>query len=583
MGGLKPWPEVPVGNKDHTSAAVVIIGAGISGMCMAIDLIKRNKCHNFVIIEKSTSIGGTWHDNKYPGCCCDVWSALYSYSFEQNPDWTREYPGQEEILEYLRNVANKYQLYKYIRFNTAVEAATWDDEKKRWKVDVKVTGGKDAEFSQGYSISTDFLVSAVGQLNQPRYPDIPGLDEFKGKMMHSARWDWSYDMQGKKIGVIGNGATAAQIIPEILPVSQTLTVYQRSPNWVIPREDGPVPGWKRALYRYVPPVRWRKRAEMMDFRESFYSAVTDGQSAFADMLRSLCGDMMRRQIPSSPSLWAKLTPSYNPGCKRVIISDDYYPAIADAKTTLETEGIKRITATGIELNNGQHRDHDMLVLATGFRTVEFLFPMRITGTQGRALADEWAGGATALYGTVVPSLPNFGMFYGPNTNLGHNSIILMIEAQSRYLNGLVSAVLDARNRRAPIGLVPTASRTAAFNAQIQSVLEKSSFADPNCGSWYKNKQGRITNNWSGTVVEYQELLSKVDWEDFEVVGGGGKGEASRAASGVVFGGGEAETRVGRVREETRVSNAALVVGAISTVLAGAAWYAGVGRRVRFGR
>jgi cation diffusion facilitator CzcD-associated flavoprotein CzcO len=209
------------------------------------------------------------------------------------------------------------------------------------------------------------------------------------------------------------GATAAQIIPEILPVSQTLTVYQRSPNWVIPREDGPVPGWKRALYRYVPPVRWRKRAEMMDFRESFYSAVTDGQSAFADMLRSLCGDMMRRQIPSSPSLWAKLTPSYNPGCKRVIISDDYYPAIADAKTTLETEGIKRITATGIELNNGQHRDHDMLVLATGFRTVEFLFPMRITGTQGRELADEWAGGATALYGTVVPSLPNFGMYVSP--------------------------------------------------------------------------------------------------------------------------------------------------------------------------
>lgn len=188
---------------------------------MAIDLIKRNKCHNFIIIEKSTSIGGTWHDNKYPGCCCDVWSMLYSYSFEQNPDWTREYPGQEEILvcfllkasveatdneqEYLRNVANKYQLYKYIRFNTSVEAATWDDSKSRWKVDVKVTGGKDAEFSPSYSIESDFLISAVGQLNQPRYPDIEGLEDFKGKIMHSARWDWSYDMQGKKIGVIGNG------------------------------------------------------------------------------------------------------------------------------------------------------------------------------------------------------------------------------------------------------------------------------------------------------------------------------------------------------------------------------------------
>lgn len=176
-----------------------------TGMCMAIDLIKRNQCHNFIIVEKSSSIGGTWHDNKYPGCCCDVWSMLYSYSFEQNPDWTREYPGQEEILDYLRNVAQKYQLYKYIRFNTSVEAATWDDQKNRWKVDVKVTGGKDAEFNPEYTIETDFLVSAVGQLNQPRYPDIEGLENFKGKIMHSARWDWSYSLEGKKVGIIGNG------------------------------------------------------------------------------------------------------------------------------------------------------------------------------------------------------------------------------------------------------------------------------------------------------------------------------------------------------------------------------------------
>ena len=172
---------------------------------MAIDLIKRNKCHNFIIIEKSSALGGTWNDNAYPGCCCDVWSALYSYSFEQNPDWTREYPGQEEILDYLRNVAQKYQLYKYIRFNTSVEAATWDDTKKRWKIDVKVTGGKDAEFHPEYSIESDFFISAVGQLNQPRYPDIEGLQDFKGKIMHSARWDWSYKLEGKKIGIIGNG------------------------------------------------------------------------------------------------------------------------------------------------------------------------------------------------------------------------------------------------------------------------------------------------------------------------------------------------------------------------------------------
>jgi hypothetical protein len=319
---------------------------------------------------------------------------------------------------------------------------------------------------------------------------------------------------------------------------------------------------------------------MMDFRESFYDAVTDGDSAFADMLRTLCNDMMRKQIPDRPDLWEKLTPNYNPGCKRVIISDDYYPAVADPKTTLETNKIKRITETGIELENGEHHEHDMIVLATGFRTVEFLFPIKVTGTHGRSLADIWSSGASALYGTTVPSLPNFGMFYGPNTNLGHNSIILMIEAQSRYLNALVSAVLDARNRGARIGLMPKQSRTDAFNNDIQAILEKSSFADPKCGSWYKNKDGKITNNWSGTVIEYQDMLSKVDWEDFETTDSLG---GQRSASKVVFGGGKKETKIGRVHEETYVSNTALVLGAVSTLVAGAAWYAGLGKRVRFGR
>lgn len=364
-------------------------------------------------------------------------------------------------------------------------------------------------------------------------------------------------------------------------MSKELTVYQRSPNWVIPREDGPVSEWQRALYRYVPPLRWRKRAGMMDFRESFYDAVTDGSSAFADMLRTLCSDMMRRAIPDQPELWEKLTPNYNPGCKRVIISDDYYPAIANPKTTLETNAIKRITETGIEMQDGSHHEHDMIVLATGFRTVEFLFPITITGTGGRSLSDIWTGGATALYGTTVTSLPNLGLFYGPNTNLGHNSIILMIEAQSRYINTLVSAVLDARTRNAPIGISPKQTVTDAFNAKIQAILEKSSFADPNCGSWYKNAEGRITNNWSGTVIEYQDMLSKVNWDDFETTGG--KGEARQSASRVVFGKGEKERRIGRVHEETLVSNTALVLGAVSTVVAGVAWYAGLGKRVRFGR
>jgi hypothetical protein len=320
---------------------------------------------------------------------------------------------------------------------------------------------------------------------------------------------------------------------------------------------------------------------MMDFRESFYDAVTDSSSDFAELIRNSCVEMMKTQIPNQPSLWEKLTPDYSPGCKRVIICDDYYPAIANPKTTLETNKIRRITETGIELEDGTHHTHDTIVLATGFRTVEFLHPIKITGAKSRPLADIWSSGAEALYGTTIPSLPNFGLFYGPNTNLGHNSIILMIEAQSRYLNTLVSAVLDARNRGQRIGIMPKEDRTREWNDGIQKVLQKSSFADPKCVSWYKDTEGKITNNWSGTVVEYQEVLAKIDWDDFETTadsvgayadvkreetGGGGV-----SASKVVFGTGKQQTKIGRVREETLVSNTVLALGTLSAVAAGAAW------------
>jgi hypothetical protein len=322
---------------------------------------------------------------------------------------------------------------------------------------------------------------------------------------------------------------------------------------------------------------------MMDFRESFYDAVTDSSSEFAEVIRSSCIEMMKTQIPDQPDLWSKLTPDYSPGCKRVIISDDYYPAVANPKTILESNKIRRITETGIELEDGTHHEHDTIVLATGFRTVEFLHPIKVTGTQSRPLAEIWSSGATALYGTTIPSLPNFGLFYGPNTNLGHNSIILMIEAQSRYLNTLVSAVLDARNRGQRMGIMPKEDRTHEWNEGIQQILKNSSFADPKCNSWYKNKEGRITNNWSGTVIEYQEMLAKVDWEDFETTAGGGsaaqsddgvmveKSTGGVSASKVVFGTGKQETKIGRVHEETLVSNTTLVLGTLSAVAAGAAW------------
>ncbi|KAJ9639467.1 hypothetical protein H2199_006501 [Coniosporium tulheliwenetii] len=555
----RPWPEVPSGNKDFTQAAVVIIGAGISGMCMAIDLIKRNKCHNFVIVEKSSGVGGTWHDNKYPGCCCDVWSMLYSYSFEQNPDWTREYPGQEEILAYLQAVAEKYGLYKYIRFNTAVEEARWDDAEQKWKVDVKVIGAKDSEFSPAYTITSDYLVSAVGQLNSPKYPQIPGLDTFKGKMMHSARWDWSYGLEGKKIAVIGNGATAAQIIPEVVKVASRTTVYQRSPNWVIPELMPPTPpssapSSNTCLQSAGAFARCRWTSARV------FDAVTDKDSKFAQDIRDWCIGQMHAALPDQPELWAKLTPNYSPGCKRVIISDDYYPALALPNVRLETRAISQITESGIEVEGGDTEDYDLIVLATGFRTVEFMHPINVIGANGRSIKDIWKGGARALYGTTVEDLPNFGMFYGPNTNLGHNSIILMIEAQSRYLNAMVKAKL---------ALKPRPERVKEYNDEVQEILNKSSFADPSCNSWYKNEEGRITNNWSGTVIEYQDMLSKVNWDDYIAEG-----------SGAEMVKGKGETKLGRVQEETSVSNLTLALGALSALAVGVGYFARGSRLLR---
>ncbi|KAL2870445.1 flavin-containing monooxygenase [Aspergillus lucknowensis] len=516
--------DAHVGNKSYTNAAVVIIGAGISGMCMAIDLIKRNNCYNFVIVEKSSGVGGTWHDNKYPGCCCDVASILYSYSFEQYPKWSREYPGQEELL-------------KHIRFNSEVKEAQWDEAEMKWKASVEVSGDKDSQYARSYVLTSDFLVSAVGQLN-------------------------TYNCENKRIAIIGNGATSAQIVPEVANTASYLAVYQRTPNWVIPRLDADVSPLQQALLTYVPPLRMRKRCLAMDFRESFYDAVSDSESYFAQQIRNWCFDGMRTQLAHKPELWEKLSPNYAPGCKRLIVSDDYYPAIGRENVDLETRRISRITETGIEVEDSTSQEYDFIILATGFKTVEFMYPIRIRGSGGRSLSDIWKEGASAYHGVTVEDLPNFGMLYGPNTNLvGHNSIILMIEAQSRYLNALVGEVLRARLQGKTLAIKPHPNALQVYNRELQEVLARSSFADINCSSWYKTEEGKITNNWSGTVVDYQRNLSQVRWSDYVVEGSAKDAVKPRKI-----------THLGRVREESYVSNrfialtAASVLAVVSGVL-----------------
>lgn len=434
-----------------------------------------------------------------------MWSHLYSYSFEQNPDWTSDYASQEEILEYLEEIVRKYGLYRHIRFGTTVHQAEWDEGDKIWKIDVRVSDGKEAEFSAQYTVRVPFLVSAVGQLNIPKLPEIEGLSDYTGKLMHSARWDWSYDIANKSVAVIGVGSTAAQIVPQVAKMAASLTVHQRSPNWIVPRLNRPIPKWRRTLYRYLPIIRRLKRSNMMDFREKSFATVVAPTPQMEEWFEDVSKTHMKSQLPGREDLWRALLPGYRIGCKRVVVSDDYYPTFLQSHVNLETGHIDRISGSGIVVD-GEETKYDVIILATGFRTVDFMYPIKVVGRNGSKLGDVWKSGPEALNGVCVESLPNFAMLYGPNTNLSHNSIILMIEAQSRYICTLISSVLEARAKGAQLVLQPQSKKVAAYNNQLQSELNKTNYADPSCDSWYKlGSNGRITNNWSQTAVKYQEV------------------------------------------------------------------------------
>lgn len=565
-------------NTAPRDGVVLIIGAGISGICTAIDLIRHNKTRNFIIVEKSTQVGGTWNDSRYPGCCCDgktptskfiyllpasylttaVWSHLYSLSFEQNPAWSREYASQAEIHQYLIGVAEKWGLFRHIRFNTEVEEARWSETENQWKVAVKIGGGKEGEFHRSYTIACDYLVSGVGQLNYPHYPNIQGLSDFKGKIMHSARWDTEYKLEGKRVAIIGNGSTAAQIIPEVAKVCKSLTVFQRTPNWVVPRNDAPISSTMQSVYRYVPALRRRLRAKLMDVRESFFKVVVLENDDEKDALKKQCLAIMQRALPDKPELREKLTPKYPPGCKRVMISDDFFPAFNLSHVALEMGAIHRISEKGIVVD-GKELEFDLIILATGFRTLEFMYPIKVYGLGGRSIEDIWRAGPRAYLGMTVESVPNFAMLYGPNTNLGHNSIILVIEAQSRYITTLISAVLNTRSRGQTLTMIPSQQTVDAFNSHIQGRLQVSTFADTRCHSYFKNDDGLIVTQWPGTAIEYQERLSTVNWKDYQFFGSGASAMSTKKRS-----------ELGRVVEETTLAMQYQLLSA-ATVAAVVVW------------
>jgi cation diffusion facilitator CzcD-associated flavoprotein CzcO len=443
------------GQGDLGHHGVVVIGAGFGGIGASIKLAEAGIEH--LILEKADEVGGTWWANKYPGCRCDVPSHLYSFSFALNPDWSDTYSLQPEIHRYLRKIADDFGVVDRIRFNTEVTSAQWDDATKRWLIET--TAGP---------LSADVVISAHGFLSEPAVPHFDGIESFTGQVMHSAQWDPSYDVSGKRVGVIGTGASAVQIVPRVQPDAKQLYVFQRSAAWILPHRGRPIRAWERALYRRVPAAQ-RLVRQLVYLRNEFLILPALLKSKRLDLIRKMALDHLHAQVPD-PELRARLTPTFAPGCKRLTPTNDYLPAIAAANTELVTDGITELRGDEIVTADGVARKLDVLILATGFRVTDNSFPARITGRDGRTMREVWDDDSMGGYnGTTFAGFPNFFMLAGPNTGIGHTSLVYMIEAQLPYILG----ALRHMRERGVVSLDVRRDVQAAYNEMIQRKLRLS--------------------------------------------------------------------------------------------------------------
>jgi cation diffusion facilitator CzcD-associated flavoprotein CzcO len=493
---------------------IAIIGSGFSGLCLAIQLKKAGR-ESFTIFEKADRLGGTWRDNTYPGAACDVPAFSYCFSFEQKTDWSRKWSPQAEIRDYLDHCARKYDVLRHIRFGTEITGARFNEREGVWHL----------RTAAGEEIAAEVLVSAVGQLNRPLIPDLPGMDRFRCQRFHSARWRHDYDLAGKRVAVIGNAASAIQFVPQIAPKVGHLSIFQRSANWMLPRGDRAYRAWEKWCFTHVPLLarlyRWKLWAQL-ELRFPLFR----GNRFLAWAVRRLAEKNLR-DLVVDPRLWPVLLPDYPIGGKRILISDDYYQTFARRNVELVTSGIDHLTENAIVTRDGVERAVDAVILATGFQSTAFLAPMHVEGLGGRSLADEWADGARAYRGMTVAGFPNFFMMYGPNTNLGHNSIIFMIESQTRYILGGIRTLV-ARDLTY-LDVEPEAMRV--YNERVQAELAHTVWAATG-KSWYKTEAGRITNNWSGSTLRYWWSTRRFDREHYRAQP---RAEASRGAAAVAKG------------------------------------------------
>jgi cation diffusion facilitator CzcD-associated flavoprotein CzcO len=475
--------------------SVVVIGAGFGGICMAVRL--KQAGIDFVLLEKADGVGGTWRANTYPGCACDTESHHYSFSFERNPDWSRVFSGQPEILAYLESCADKYGLREHCRFDTQVIRCVFDEQNQQWQV----------QTGRGEQFVCRFLVSAVGQLNHPSIPDFPGLGEYRGAVFHTAEWNRDFSFVGKDVAVIGNAASAIQLIPKVARQAKSLKVFQRTANWLIAKNDHAFSPLQKRAFRSVPLLeRIYRYFIYWKWEVSWPAFIRD--SRVARKLRRDYRSSIAEQV-ADPELARALTPDYEVGCKRILLSDDYYPAMQRDNVELVTGPIERFTAEGIVTGSGREFRLDGVVMATGFKAWDFLQPVEVIGADGRRLHDAWNGVPEAYLGICVAGFPNLFMLYGPNTNLGHNSIVFMLECQVHY----VMKCLKRMRRRGGRSIAVSDDAMDRFNRRLQRQMTKTAWAG-GCNSWYKRADGRIINNWSSHTVGYWLRTRRPRWRDF---------------------------------------------------------------------
>ncbi len=470
---------------------MVVVGAGFGGIAAAIEL-RRHGFRDITILEAAPRLGGTWLHNTYPGAACDVPSHLYSFSFAQRRDWSRLCSGQGEILDYLESVARDHGVEGLVVCDTQVTACAWDDETAQWSVAT----------ARGDSHAADALVIATGQLHQPAHPRIPGIETFAGPSFHSARWDHDVPLAGRRLAVVGTGASAVQLVPEVAEQAAKVTVFQRTGNWFLPRRNRPYPRAIRTLVERVPGVQALRRRFMFQYCEALTLAIR--HPATIGRLLKLCSiAFMRRQLRDR-ELRRKVWPDYTFGCKRILFSSAFLPALQRPDVELVTEAIAAVTDEGVVAADGTLHEADVLIYATGFKANDFMFPMEVAGRESRSLRDDWAAGAHAHLGMTVPGYPSMFILYGPNTNTSGGSIIAYLEAQAAYVRQALALVRDSGSRA--IEVRPEVE--AASDAEIQQRFQGTAWT--RCDSWYRDEDGRIVANWPGYMREYLQATRELD-------------------------------------------------------------------------